>query len=127
MTTTQLLQEQLTISNLTIGFGLTIQCTFYESDNPNSAQELFLLAYQSEFNGEYEEAIGYYKEIVSDYKDSSSMLLMSCKDIQLFRKEAGNCNGVCTSGEVTFSNSRRHYSLGHHAEIFPKTLQFNQT
>ncbi|MBK6507182.1 MAG: hypothetical protein IPG02_16365 [Ignavibacteria bacterium] len=33
---------------------------------------MYLLAYQSEFNREYEAAIGYYKEIVSDYKDSSS-------------------------------------------------------
>ncbi len=55
-----------------IGFGMYDTLHFYESDNPNSAQELYLLAYQSEFNGEYEAAIGYYKEIVSDYKDSSS-------------------------------------------------------
>ena len=55
-----------------IGFGIHDTLHFYESDNPNSAQELFLLAYQSEFNGDYDAAIGYYKEIVSDYKDSSS-------------------------------------------------------
>ena len=58
----------------TIGFGMYDTLHFYESDNPNSAQELFLLAYQSEFNGEYEEAIGYYKEIVSDYSNASSCL-----------------------------------------------------
>lgn len=55
-----------------IGFGIYDTLHFYESDNPNSAQELYLLAYQSEFNGEYEAAIEYYKEIVSEYKDSSS-------------------------------------------------------
>ncbi len=55
-----------------IGFGLKDTIHILESDNPNSAQELFLLAYQSEFSGEYEAAIGHYKEIVSDYKDSSN-------------------------------------------------------
>ncbi len=55
-----------------IGFGLYDTLHFYESDNPNSAQELYLLAYQSEFNGKYDVAIGYYKEIVSDYSDSSN-------------------------------------------------------
>ena len=55
-----------------IGFGIYDTLHFYESDNPNSAQELYLLAYQSEFNREYEAAIEYYKEIVSEYKDSSS-------------------------------------------------------
>ncbi len=61
-----------TFDTTDIGFGLKDTIHILESDNPNSAQELFLLAYQSEFNGEYEAAIGYYKEIVSDYKDSSS-------------------------------------------------------
>ena len=61
-----------TFDTTDIGFGLKDTIHILESDNPNSAQELFLLAYQSEFSGEYEAAIGYYKEIVSDYKDSSS-------------------------------------------------------
>jgi tetratricopeptide (TPR) repeat protein len=61
-----------TFDTTDIGFGLKDTIHILESDNPNSAQELFLLAYQSEFNGEYEEAIGYYKEIVSEYKDSSN-------------------------------------------------------
>ncbi|MGB3018566.1 MAG: hypothetical protein WBC65_12215, partial [Ignavibacteria bacterium] len=61
-----------TFDKTDIGFGLMDTVHILESDNPNSAQELYLLAYQSEFNREYEAAIGYYKEIVSDYKDSSS-------------------------------------------------------
>jgi tetratricopeptide (TPR) repeat protein len=61
-----------TFDTTDIGFGLKDTIHILESDNPNSAQELYLLAYQSEFNREYEAAIGYYNEIVSDYKDSSS-------------------------------------------------------
>ena len=61
-----------TFDTTDIGFGLKDTIHILESDNPNSAQELFFLAYQSEFNGDYDAAIGYYKEIVSDYKDSSN-------------------------------------------------------
>jgi tetratricopeptide (TPR) repeat protein len=68
----QAARQTNTFDTTDIGFGLKDTIHILESDNPNSAQELYLLAYQSEFNGEYEAAIGYYKEIVSDYKDSSN-------------------------------------------------------
>jgi lipopolysaccharide biosynthesis regulator YciM len=34
-------------------------------------QELYLEAYQNEYSGEFSDAIEIYKDIVSDYKDSS--------------------------------------------------------
>ncbi|MBV6479768.1 MAG: hypothetical protein HGGPFJEG_02563 [Ignavibacteria bacterium] len=54
-----------------IGFGLYDTVFSYEPDNPNSAQELYLEAYQKEYAGEFSQAIDIYKEIVEDYKDSS--------------------------------------------------------
>ena len=71
----------------TIGFGLYDTLHFYDSDNPNSAQELYLLAYQSEFNGEYDEAIGYYKEIVSEYKDSGNASSCLARIFNCFEKK----------------------------------------
>ncbi|MBV6479831.1 MAG: hypothetical protein HGGPFJEG_02627 [Ignavibacteria bacterium] len=54
-----------------IGFGLYDTVFYYEPDNPNSAQDLYLEAYQKEYAGEYSQAIDIYKEIVEEYKDSS--------------------------------------------------------
>jgi len=54
-----------------IGFGLYDTVFFNEPDNPGMVQELYLEAYQEEYSGQFSDAIEIYKEIVSDYKDSS--------------------------------------------------------
>ncbi|MEO8210835.1 MAG: T9SS type A sorting domain-containing protein [bacterium] len=54
-----------------IGFGLSDTVFYYQSDNPGMVQELYLDANQKEYSGLFSDAIEIYKEIVSDYKDSS--------------------------------------------------------
>jgi len=54
-----------------IGFGKYDSVFFDDGDNPVIVQELYLEAYQKEYSGQFSDAIETYKEIVSDYKDSS--------------------------------------------------------
>ena len=61
--------------------------TYHNNNTLRQAQGDEVVAYHSEFNGEYEEAIGYYKEIVSDYKDSSSTSTCLARIFNCFEKK----------------------------------------
>ena len=73
-----------------IGFELYDTVFFNEPDNPGMVQEFYLEAYQKEYSGEFEDAIEIYKEIVSDYKDSSNATSCLSRIFNCYEKKNSN-------------------------------------
>jgi len=85
-----------------IGFGLYDTVFYYEPDNPNSAQDIYLEAYQKEYAGEYSQAIDIYKEIVEEYKDSSYTSSCMSRIFSCFEKK--------NSAQSDYSSLENYYS-----------------
>jgi len=85
-----------------IGFGLYDTVFYYEPDNPNSAQDLYLEAYQKEYAGEFSQAIEIYKEIVEEYKDSSYTSSCMSRIFSCFEKK--------NSAQSEYSSLESYYS-----------------